>query len=450
MEIISVFAEAGKKVALFLDTNGEYLGVDYVINTAPTAPEGVTTNLSKPGFKVSETPFGPLEVIEEHTIFFVNYEKESTDQLEIKLNDVPQTVQMNDVVKLENETAVLWLENGLPIWYGTEYSFTALSNRTITTKEGDEPTTALVSSIQHLNLRDNEGVLSHLGQVYVPEGRELIEVGYLLHTNNNLELTMDTEGVTVLRSDSVNEFRNEFLRTVTEDKKMNTNVRAYAVIDNGEVVLQQQLTTFFFDISRIPEGYRNDVYNLRLDYHVTGTSGNQRLNFNKIGNTNIYKAVIKNTSHDGNIAGFEMFFDQTGSGNDKQSNWISKPLLEGSINEVFFVDQWFGERWSMTQNLTTAVELSFDGGYVNDWSPEAWNLRFIVSYDFGEARFEGPISGDNTYKVTVVDEIIKMGLVMEFDQGEGTVKKSRSITRGGHIIKFSEWDGDLFTPIFSS
>ena len=56
--------------------------------------------------------------------------------------------------------------------------FTALSNRTITTEEGDKPTTALVSSIQHLNLRGNEGVLSHLGQVYVPEGRELIEVGY--------------------------------------------------------------------------------------------------------------------------------------------------------------------------------------------------------------------------------------------------------------------------------
>src|SRR5690554_2045892 len=97
MEIISVFTEADKKVALYLDTNGEYLGVDYVINKAPTAPEGVTTYLSKPGFKVSEPPFGPLEVIEEHTIFFVNYEKESTVELEIKLNDVPQTVQMNDV-----------------------------------------------------------------------------------------------------------------------------------------------------------------------------------------------------------------------------------------------------------------------------------------------------------------------------------------------------------------
>src|SRR5690554_2754458 len=97
MEIISVFTEEDKKVALFLDTNGGYLGVDYVTNTAPTAPERVTTNLSKPGFKVSETPFGPLEVIEEHTIFFVNYEKESTDELEIMLNDVLQTVQMNDV-----------------------------------------------------------------------------------------------------------------------------------------------------------------------------------------------------------------------------------------------------------------------------------------------------------------------------------------------------------------
>src|SRR5690554_4121375 len=231
MEIISVFTETNKFVALFLDTNGEYLGVDYVTDNVPVGPD--VTDLTKPGYKAD--PWGELAVINEHTIFFVNYTK--TSSVKVTVNEVQY--DLNDVVTLTSESPVLWLENGLPVWYGETYSFTALSNRTITTETGDEPR-VLVSAVKGLDLRDDESV-SHLGQVYVGDNQELIEVGFLLHTDDNMLLTLDTSDVVVLRSNSVNEFRNEFLRTVSSANSTYTNVRAYAVLEDGTVVYEQQI-----------------------------------------------------------------------------------------------------------------------------------------------------------------------------------------------------------------
>src|SRR5690554_4547067 len=53
MEIISVFTSGEQKAALFLDTNGKFLGVDYVTEKIPNPPS--TENLSKPGFTVSDS-----------------------------------------------------------------------------------------------------------------------------------------------------------------------------------------------------------------------------------------------------------------------------------------------------------------------------------------------------------------------------------------------------------
>src|SRR5690554_6645136 len=117
MEIISVFTETNKFVALFLDTNGEYLGVDYVTDNVPVGPD--VTLLTKPGYKAD--PWGELAVINEHTIFFVNYTK--TSSVKVTVNEVEY--DLNEVVTLTSESPVLWLENGLPVWYGETYSFTA-------------------------------------------------------------------------------------------------------------------------------------------------------------------------------------------------------------------------------------------------------------------------------------------------------------------------------------
>ena len=92
MEIISVFTETNTFVALFLDTNGEYLGVDYVTDNVPVNFRCYW--LTKPGYEAD--PWGELAVINEHTIFFVNYTK--TRSVKVTVNDVQY--DLNEVVTL--------------------------------------------------------------------------------------------------------------------------------------------------------------------------------------------------------------------------------------------------------------------------------------------------------------------------------------------------------------
>jgi|SRR5690554_1854301 len=381
MEIISVFTSGEKKAALFLDTNGKFLGVNYVTDEIPTPPS--TANLSKPGFTVSDSPFGTLETIAEHTIYFVNY-KENETPTTVTINE--NEYNLNDVVTLTNETPVTWLEHNIPVWYGTEYSFTALSDREITKKDdGVAPTTAYVSSIKHLDLR-GDGSLSHLGQVYIPDDLELIEVGYLLHTDNNLELTMDTPDVTILRSNSVNEFRNEFLRTVSSENVMNTNVRAYAVVSDGNertIVYEEIRTSVIFNLNNID--WNNEIHanSLKMKYYGD-ISKNVYVDFIQIGNTKVYQAFIDENDRS-QIDGFELYFYQDSG--EKKSNWIVHTPEANKNTEVYYVESWINNKWSATLNLDTVKTLSFHGGQISVWEPKPYWLR-VALFDINNNQFD--------------------------------------------------------------
>lgn len=225
-KITAVFTNGEEKAAVFIDSNGEFLSVDYVDGeTAPVAPS--VANLSKPG--LTPVAFGVLDPISEHTVYVVDYVL-TNPEATVMING--EAHPYNSVVTLTAEGPFThWEEDGVVVSYNPNYKFSALRDRIITQKsDGGTPSTIITLS-DDLGLRSSEGKSSFLGQFELAAGQEFVESGILASDVFVNNLTIDTPNVQVISSDAIQPNTNEFLRTVDTDAF--TLIRGYVKTNTG-------------------------------------------------------------------------------------------------------------------------------------------------------------------------------------------------------------------------
>lgn len=231
-KVTAVFTDGEELAAVFVDTNGDFLSIDYVDGlTAPVAPS--VAELSKPGF--TPVVFGQLDLISEHTVYVVSYVPTNPDAI-VVINEVEYPY--NAIVTLTAESPFThWVEDGVIVSYNPTYQFTALSDRTITQTTGGTAQT-LVTLSDDLGLRTSEGKSSFLGQFEIADGETFVEAGIIaseVYVNN---LTLDTPDVQIIASNAIQPVTNEFLRTVDSDAF--AVIRGYVKTSAGVVYSQNQ------------------------------------------------------------------------------------------------------------------------------------------------------------------------------------------------------------------
>jgi hypothetical protein len=233
--VVAVLKEASEIVSVFLDSNGQFIGVDYLLSgETPVAPD--VTGYTKPGYSVDTmNPWAPvISALTDNEIYELQYSLDAVETFVITTTNATasnQTPAFNEIVTLTADggaTSGYWMENQAVIAYGTTYSFSALTNRDITFVDSANSEEAVVSFTDASGIRS--GYDSYLGQVYLPDGYTLVEYGFIFKTVSVDELiTMDNADV--IKASSVMADTSEYLRSVTTATY--EIVRAYMVIDNG-------------------------------------------------------------------------------------------------------------------------------------------------------------------------------------------------------------------------
>src|SRR5690554_1666033 len=251
-KVTAVFAAEDEIVAVFMDTNGEYISADYVTTgEVPTAPD--VSGLSKPGY--NPVPFGDLGAIDDHKIFVVSYEPSSETM--ILVNDVEYPYNSIVTLKSDNPDFTHWEENGVVVSYNPEYKFSAIYNRDIVEKT-DGAKQTLITLTNGLTLRLDD-LVSFIGQYELNNDEVFIEAGILGSYTFEETLTLDTPGVEVIVSNSIHPLTNEFTRTINNSEFV--VVRGYLRTNLGTYYSDNQVVNDNFDEFEAAESFEvNDEF----------------------------------------------------------------------------------------------------------------------------------------------------------------------------------------------
>jgi len=271
--IIAVLKNPGELVSVFLDSNGQLIDVDYLTSgETPNTPD--VSSYSKPGYEVNPThTWSPsIKAMNYDTTFVLQYQLESLTAYDINTinatssDDQPAFNDIVTVVSNDMDSNGYWMEDDIKIAYGNTLKFSALSNRNLSFVTSDETQEALVSFIDVTGIR--QSYASYLGQVYVPEGSEIIEFGFLFNENETHEM-LDVDLAELVQPNRSMASTNEYLKSVP----VNTyeSIRAYAVIDDG--------TTLKTIYSEKQIGYVEQVYasDLFISEYIEGSGQNKAL-----------------------------------------------------------------------------------------------------------------------------------------------------------------------------
>lgn len=226
-KVTSVFTDGAEHAAVFVDSNGEFIAVDYVDGvTAPVAPNVAT--LSKPGY--TPVAYGVLDPISEHTVYVVEYELTNSNAA-VTINGVEYPYDSIVTLESTDENFTHWESNGVIVSYNPVYKFSALYDRTVEAKTSVVTETTIVTLTDDLGFRSSEGKSSYLGQFDLKDGEVLIEAGIIGSEVYVNDLKLDTLGATIIPSSVINPTTGEFLRTVDSD--LFELVRGYVVTSAG-------------------------------------------------------------------------------------------------------------------------------------------------------------------------------------------------------------------------
>ncbi len=317
LNLVAVYRPDSEFAVVFVDVSGEIIKhndklAQYVVRGGnATAPTNLPT---KKNYVVSPTnPWSDsFDNVTENKVIKLQYElNPETAKFNITFDDNVQEVNYNQVVTLTNETDVLWQVDGETVWYGSSYSFSALSNRTITIKEGSAPTEAIVTMTEIADLRAEHN--SFLGQVYVPSG-DLLEVGFLRGTEHAVTFSNKTAHIA---SNIVPE-TNEFIVSIPDS--ITDNIRAYALVDDEGVVEAYSYVEPLPDPEELsaPFGFVHHAGSLEIvggAYNPgEGYTGQIRFNW-MINGVLIESDIVQHNSGTGIVYKYESFYNTLPSGN---------------------------------------------------------------------------------------------------------------------------------------
>src|SRR5690554_1705853 len=250
--IKAIFKETGKYAAVFMDTNGKLLDVQYV-EVDEEIEEPSVEGLSKPGYKLAADKWDkPLTNINEDQVFVLQYEpldEEKTVELTVdNLTGIStENYNYNSIIKVTADPAEdtpfsHWEVNGRVVSTKETYSFTLLKDMTIKAVYQDPAADDVNVTISD-NLKIREGYNSYLGQFTIPEGYELIEFGMLTYNDFGIEFNVNTEGVKRYQGFSYEDRTNEWLMSF--DPGYYVSARAYIVLEEQAT---KSLTTHYSEI----------------------------------------------------------------------------------------------------------------------------------------------------------------------------------------------------------
>jgi len=248
MNLQVVFTPADKVVAVFMDTNGFYLGSRYV-TSGGSADTSLIALPERPGFDAVDgagrwtVVYGSESVtnITQNSVYVQNYVDDvATNTVNIVVNNGTGTEvkNFNSIVTAvanvapEGQKFSHWEENGVKVSAQATYNFTALYNREITavyvpvaTVLTDEVIVTLSNDVEK-----RPGYHTYVGQLDIPSGYEVIEYGFFI--GDNADVLDETHYSHVVQGTNIHPLTSEFVSSMSIGSHM--SVRAYVVVSDGE------------------------------------------------------------------------------------------------------------------------------------------------------------------------------------------------------------------------
>ncbi|WP_176240045.1 InlB B-repeat-containing protein [Mariniplasma anaerobium] len=248
MNLVGLYSPDATNVVVYMDSNGKILSTEYLADGFTGTPP--TTNLpTKPGLTIADPAWKNMVtnstslVITDDSVFALQYVSASADTYTLTVDGTLEgTYAHNAVATLVAaptqgaDTFSHWEENGVVLSRSLQYTFTMLNDRVITKVYLNVPLidNALVTLSPDLEIRD--GYHTYLGQFYIPAAYDIVEYGFLIHTDNTLDLTINTPGVTIAKANSLNPLTNEFMVSFLTGSHM--NAKAYVIYDTGLALVE--------------------------------------------------------------------------------------------------------------------------------------------------------------------------------------------------------------------
>ncbi|HAQ56346.1 MAG TPA: hypothetical protein DCR44_02925, partial [Acholeplasmatales bacterium] len=193
--LIGVFRPNDKLAAVFIDTNGKVLDIQYVTSGESALDLEVGTLPTKPGYVVAATKWDhSLTNITANTVFTLQYSSVSSVNYTLAVTDGSGdgTYSNNSYVTVTADAPASgkyfdhWDIGGRVASLDSTYTFTLLENTTITAVYGDSARIdhPMVGVSSALSLRS--GYHTYLGHFELPPGYELIEHGLLVSSTADL------------------------------------------------------------------------------------------------------------------------------------------------------------------------------------------------------------------------------------------------------------------------
>ena len=279
LELIAVFAPTAPQMyaVVFVDSNGKQLGATQYVTSGGTATAPSSDLPTKPLFNLAATESrwktldgsNQLTNITGHKLFTLQY---------VSMNPAKQyTLVVNnangDGLYAYNEIATAsaslnptnfshWIDtNGTIISYKLDYTFTMVKNTEVTAVYSDTPLTPVPIVAFSGDLAIRSGYHTYMGRFEKPSGYEVLEYGFLLFSDAVEELTFDTAGVIIAKSNSFNIVTNEFVTSFLIGS--HEIIRSYMVITDGITTtnIYSEMTRYIYTITYNLDGGTNSSSN---------------------------------------------------------------------------------------------------------------------------------------------------------------------------------------------
>jgi uncharacterized repeat protein (TIGR02543 family) len=279
MNVVAYFKPAGSLAVIFMDSNHdfidvEYTGVDGKLTSVPSYAAYTKPGLTSTGWNVDDIA---NHVFTEDTLVYLEYENAS-GQKTLTYDDGTgvqiETRDYNGLVTLEavGENFSYWLKDNIIVSLESTYTFTMLDNHTVEAVFNDNEfvpdSQTLVTVSDMLNLRT--GFDSIVGQFHLGPNEELVEWG-IIASDLPGGITHDTPDVGVFNSRRYNETSQEFLMSFDNAIFSFSNYRGFVTTINTVTDVITTTYSYCQDVISIPE-YASDLI---ISEYGEGSSSNK-------------------------------------------------------------------------------------------------------------------------------------------------------------------------------
>jgi endonuclease I len=287
LSIKGVFKPSGKVVAVFQDSNGKVIDIQYLNpGQAPTAIADVDLP-TKPGY-VYATPRWdkPLSALSTDAVYTLQYTVNTSSNYSVSITNGSGdgTYAYNQIATAVADTPAegmhfdYWKSGDRIVSRNATHSFTVLGPVSIEAVYSDTApkTEPWIAVSNDLALRS--GYESYIGQFGLPEGYDLIEYG-IISSNASESIVLGQVGVTKHQANRYLAETNEFLISVQNTAIL--SARAYMIVEDTD---GNFVTVYSQNVASTP----NPVYatDLFFSAYLEGSSNNKALAiFNGTGST---------------------------------------------------------------------------------------------------------------------------------------------------------------------